>query len=209
MPQTGTQPAGPAASILDSVEAADRFEAEQRKAERERAREAPAAPQQPVQQASVKLPSWARDILAAHNIARAAVGAPPLRWNPVLQDHATVRAGELAQIRQLIHAPREGRGAERENILSAPVGYSPDRMIGLWSKERPHFRPGLFPDVSDTGNWMDVAHYTQMVWPTTTEIGCGYAPGGGFNWLVCRYNPGGNKDGKPVVAPREASPNPQ
>jgi hypothetical protein len=49
---------------------------------------------------------------------------------------------------------------------------------------------------------MDVAHYTQMIWPQTTEIGCGYAPGGGFNWLVCRYNPGGNKDGKPVIQPR-------
>ena len=162
---------------------------------------APAEPQTP-KQTSMSLPSWARDILTAHNAARAAVGAPPLQWNPELQAHATTRAGELAQIRQLVHAPREGRGTERENILSAPIGYSPSRMIDLWSKESGHFRPGLFPDVSDTGNWMDVAHYTQMVWPTTTEIGCGYVPGGGFNWLVCRYNPGGNKDGKPVIRPR-------
>jgi hypothetical protein len=153
-------------------------------------------------QTSMALPSWARDMLAAHNAARAAVGAPPLQWNTELQAHATVRAGEIAQLRQLVHAPREGRGTERENILSAPIGYSPGAMVNLWSKESSHFKPGLFPDVSDTGNWMDVAHYTQMVWPTTTEIGCAYAPGGGFNWLVCRYNPGGNKDGKPVIQPR-------
>jgi hypothetical protein len=190
---------GNPASILDSVEQADRFDAEQRKAERERQRasESPAPAQQPVQ---VNLPSWARDILAAHNAARSAVGAPPLQWNSALQDHATARAGDLARLRQLVHAPREGRGTERENILSAPVGYSPGAMMNLWTKERSHFKPGLFPDVSDTGNWSDVAHYTQMVWPTTTEIGCGFAPGGGFNWLVCRYNPGGNKDGKPVIA---------
>lgn len=167
---------------------------------REAQTEPPKAPEP--KQTSMALPSWARDMLAAHNAARSEVGAPPLQWNTDLQAHATARAGELAQIRQLVHAPREGRGTERENILSAPIGYSPSRMIDLWSKERGHFRPGLFPDVSDTGNWMDVAHYTQMVWPTTTEIGCGYAPGGGFNWLVCRYNPGGNKDGKPVIRPR-------
>jgi hypothetical protein len=150
----------------------------------------------------MRLPSWAQDILTAHNAARAAVGAPPLKWNPELQDHAAQRAGELAQIRQLVHAPREGRGTERENILSAPIGYSPRQWVNLWTKESSNFRPGLFPDVSNTGNWMDVAHYTQMIWPQTTEIGCGYAPGGGFNWLVCRYNPGGNKDGKPVIRPR-------
>jgi hypothetical protein len=154
----------------------------------------------------MNLPSWANDMLVAHNVARAAVGAPPLKWNPVLQEHATARAVEIARLRQLIHAPREGRGTERENILSAPIGYSPNQMMNLWSRESSHFKAGLFPEVSDTGNWMDVAHYTQMVWPTTTEIGCGFAAGGGFNWLVCRYDPGGNKDGKPVVVVEGRSP---
>ena len=141
-----------------------------------------------------------RSILDAHNLERASVGAPPLKWDPVLQEHALARAREIAQLRQLTHAPREGRGTERENILSAPIGYSAAQMMQLWTDEKRHFKAGLFPDVSDTGNWSDVAHYTQMVWSTTTSIGCDYAPGGGFNWVVCRYDPGGNKDGKPVIA---------
>lgn len=141
-----------------------------------------------------------RSILDAHNLERASVGAPPLKWDPVLQEHAMARAREIAQLRQLTHAPREGRGTERENILSAPIGYSAAQMMQLWTAEKRHFKAGLFPDVSDTGNWSDVAHYTQMVWSTTTSIGCDYAAGGGFDWLVCRYDPGGNKDGKPVIA---------
>src|SRR5437868_2135643 len=93
-------------------------------------------------QTPVTLPSWARDILTAHNAARSAVGAPPLQWNPVLQEHATARAGEMAQLRQLVHAPREGRGTERENILSAPISYSPGQMMNVWICEQRYFRPG-------------------------------------------------------------------
>jgi Cysteine-rich secretory protein family len=152
----------------------------------------PTLPQMP----AINLPSWARQILAAHNAERATVGAPPLKWNEELAQHATQYAQELARTGQLVHAPREGRGTERENLQKGLIGWSPERMIQDWAKEKGNFAPGNFPDVARDGNWLNVAHYTQMIWPTTTDIGCGYAPGGGFNWLVCRYNPGGNKDGK-------------
>ena len=32
-------------------------------------------------------------------------------------------------------------------------------------------------------------------------MGMKYAAAGGSEWLVCRYSPGGNKDGKPVGMP--------
>ena len=68
--------------------------------------------------------------------------------------------------------------------------------------ERRSFRPGIFPAVC-TGDWSRCAHYTQVIWPTTTDVGCGKARGGGFEWFVCRYSPGGNKDGRPVgIRPR-------
>jgi hypothetical protein len=70
-------------------------------------------------------------------------------------------------------------------------------MMQEWIGEKRYFHPGFFPDVC-AGEWTRCAHYTQMIWPTTTDIGCGYAEGGGYGWLVCRYSPGGNKDGKPV-----------
>jgi hypothetical protein len=113
-------------------------------------------------------------------------------------EFAVVRVG---RIHQLIQAPREGRGIERGNLLQALPGWSADRMMQSWTMEERDFRAGYFPDVAIDGNWLNVAHYTQMIWPTTTDIGCGYATGGGYGWPVCRYSPGGNKDGKPVGMP--------
>ena len=48
-------------------------------------------------------------------------------------------------------------------------------MLDFWLGERTHAKSGRFPDVSKTGNWMDVAHYTQIVWPTTKQVGCALA----------------------------------
>jgi hypothetical protein len=44
-----------------------------------------------------------------------------------------------------------------------------------------------------------VSQYTQIIWPHTTEIGCGTASGVNTDYLVCRYGPTGNKDGVPLV----------
>ena len=154
-----------------------------------------------------KLSAWAKCMLSLHNAERKAAGVPPLRWNLSLQQSAAEHAAELARTGQLTHAPREGRGMERENILDVPLGSSPARMLAMWTGERSNFFPGLFPNVARTGNWMDIAHYTQMIWPKTTDLGCAAVPGGRASWLVCRYSPGGNKDGKPVGAlPQVAAP---
>lgn len=140
-------------------------------------------------------------ILYIHNEERAAWHVPDLRWNFRLEWDAIGYADRLAQIHELVHAPREGRGVERENLLQALPGWSVDRMMQTWTMEKHDFTPGYYPNVARDGNWLNVSHYTQMIWPTTTDIGCGYAEGGGYGWLVCRYSPGGNKDGKPVGLP--------
>ncbi len=149
----------------------------------------------------VKLNSFDQRILDLHNGERVAVGVPPLRWNPALEQSATEYAGQLARTGQLVHAPREGRGIERENLSQGLPWWGPDQLLNNWIREKQDFTPGLFPDVARDGNWLNVAHYTQMIWPTTTDLGCGEAAGGGYKWLVCRYSPGGNKDGKPVGMP--------
>jgi hypothetical protein len=144
------------------------------------------------------LSAFDRSILDAHNAERASVGVPPLRWNSELAQHAGEYARHLAETGDLVYAPREGRGAERENLLRAVIGWTPERIVDGWVEEKSDFMPGLFPDVARDGNWLHVAHYTQLIWAATTDVGCGMARGGGFDWFVCRYSPGGNKDGKPV-----------
>jgi hypothetical protein len=76
--------------------------------------------------------------------------------------------------------------------------YSVQAMAGLWAAEKRYFRPGVFPRNSSTGNWTDVGHYTAMIWPTTTRIGCGLGVSGNNEVLVCRYAPSGNVDGRRV-----------
>ena len=54
--------------------------------------------------------------------------------------------------------------------------FSPEQMVGNWIAEKAHYRHGQFPYVSRTGNWADVAHYTQVVWRGTTHVGCAIHP---------------------------------
>ena len=161
-------------------------------------RPAPPPQAQPRQQSSVPLDRASAQMLAVHNAERAAVGVPPLSWDQMLQASATAYAGELARTGRLVHAPREGRGAERENLSKGMLGWSPEQMLRNWVVEKRNFVAGVYPAVSRTGRWEDVSHYTQMIWPTTTRVGCGMARGRGNQWLVCRYTPGGNRDGQPV-----------
>jgi hypothetical protein len=144
---------------------------------------------------------FAMRMLKAHNAERAAFGAPPLEWSGVLAANAREFAGALARTGRLAHASRTGRGVERENINQGMLGWNVDQMLANWLRERANFVPGTFPNVSRTGRWDDIGHYSQMIWPTTEEVGCGLVPGSGFQWLVCRYSPGGNRDGETVGLP--------
>ena len=112
--------------------------------------------------------------LDIHNRERTAVGGRPLRWNVGLAARAQDYANRLARTGQLAHASRAGRGIERENLNRGLPGWNTDQMMGNWLNEKRNFTPGTFPNVSRTGNWYDVGHYSQMIWPTTTDIGCGW-----------------------------------
>lgn len=142
-------------------------------------------------------------ILDVHNKERARFGAQPLQWSPALQATATAYANELARTGVRVHATREGRGIERENLSQGLLGWGIGQHLGSWTREAQKFTPGIFPNVC-AGDWSVCGHYTQMIWPTTLEIGCGLAKGSGFSWFVCRYSPGGNKDGQPVGLPSNA-----
>src|SRR5690348_7636527 len=138
----------------------------------------PLAPLPPTQQSEARLRAIGRDytgatgelaarLLAAHNEERALVGHAPLAWDADLAASAASYGPALASLHRLVHSPRETRPGQRENLAMAWHGtLSPEQFVDLWSREKRMLQPGLFPAVSRTGQWEDVAHYTQMVWPT-------------------------------------------
>ena len=136
-------------------------------------------------------------MLAGHNGERARYGLAALTWDAALASAAESYARQMAASGVLRHDTTPGRRKTMgENLFRGTKGaYRYDAMVGFWLAERRYFRPGIFPNVTTSGNWADVGHYTQMIWPTTTRVGCGVASNARHDYLVCRYSPPGNKDG--------------
>lgn len=153
-------------------------------------------------QADQRRDAW----LAAHNEERTEFGAPPLRWSEELAAEARVWALTLANDEQMRHSSVEERGGRGENLWMGTAGYyTPEQMIGHFADEKRHFTTGRFPEVSTTGDWGDVGHYTQLVWPATREVGCATARGARFDFLVCRYWPAGNVMGQRIFPGRRVA----
>ena len=127
-----------------------------------------------------------RALLAAHNAARAEVGAAPLSWSARATEQAERWAGVLARRCTLEHSQGSGFG---ENLFLGTLGFY-DELDGVraWEEEKRDYRGqpltrALAPVVG---------HYTQMVWPSTRELGCATSSCGNNLILVCNYYPPGN-----------------
>jgi len=133
-------------------------------------------------------------MISAHNRARRQFGVGPLVWDDRLARDAAVYARVLARTGRFEHDPQPFRRPRQgENLfMGTRSAYSYADMIGLLVDERQFFRPGRFPAVSRTGDWSQVAHYTQIVWPTSQRVGCATASNRANDYLVCRYLPAGN-----------------
>lgn len=144
-------------------------------------------------------PADAQAVLDHHNKARADVGIPPLTWNPEVAEYAQVWADNLAKNNNC-------NLAHRQNEEQNPKGYG-ENLFGGSSAEM--FKPidasmAWYSEIKNytyskmgEGNWDKTAHYTQMIWKNTTEMGMGVAscPGGGVI-VVANYNPPGNFSGE-------------
>ena len=136
-------------------------------------------------------------VLSAHNAARRQFGVAPVTWSDELATGALAHARYMAATGIYGHDQTPGRRKKSgENLWRGTRGaFAYDVMVGVMVDEARLFRPGAFPDNSVNGDWHAVAHYTQIVWPTTTEIGCALASSATTDYFVCRYAPTGNKDG--------------
>jgi hypothetical protein len=141
--------------------------------------------------------NFADRILAAHNTERVALDLPPLVWSETLAAEAAVWANQLAELGWLQHSPGNQRQGEGENLwMGTANAFTLEEMVGDWAEEKRMFRDGPFPDVSISGDWHEVGHYTQMIWKGTSLVGCAITTADGWDYLVCRYSPAGNLVGE-------------
>ncbi|MDP9422296.1 MAG: CAP domain-containing protein [Pseudomonadota bacterium] len=143
-------------------------------------------------------------VLRLHNQARNQFGVAPLAWSEELATGAMAHAKYMAATGIYGHDRTPGRRKKSgENLWRGQRGvFAYEVMVQVMVDEARLFRPGAFPNNSVTGDWNAVAHYTQIVWPTTTEVGCALASSATTDYFVCRYAPTGNKDGFYLAANR-------
>ena len=107
----------------------------------------------------------------------------------------------------MLHRPREGvlRQLYGENMAwGTGVAYGVRTGAEYWYDEIKSYEPGT--PISQEFGTFKAAHYTQMVWQETTEIGAGKATIGkgekqGWTVVVCNYNPPGNIAGQRPYEP--------
>ncbi|MGD9529499.1 CAP domain-containing protein [Pseudonocardia sp.] len=135
------------------------------------------------------------EIVARHNVYRAEVGEAPLVWD------ATIAAGaqQWADAKQadgtFEHSTWDSRPGLGENLAGGPLEGATDRLA---ADERVLYQTDPQPVDQPPGNWTSWGHYSQIVWSTTTRVGCGFAARGNlpYDLVVCRYAGPGNFSGE-------------
>lgn len=137
----------------------------------------------------------------AHNAVRATVGVPPLTWDPALAEVA--RAWVIQCVDQAVpiglvdHNPGRSDnypGYVGENIYGSGGQASGTAAVQLWAAEESSY------DYASNSCSGVCGHYTQIVWRTTTKVGCALHTCPGLQYgstVVCNYSPGGNTGGRP------------
>jgi pathogenesis-related protein 1 len=145
-------------------------------------------------------------IVAAHNTWRAAVGVTEkLTYSPALAVQAQTWADHLKHSNhcQMVHSEADGQYGENLYWASALAwsdgrrelqDVSPEKVVDSWGSEKADYDYANNRCVSGK----KCGHYTQMVWRTTTAVGCARAVCEDTHeqvW-VCQYQPAGNWVGR-------------
>jgi Cysteine-rich secretory protein family len=150
--------------------------------------------------------SFESRLLSAHNAERALKSAPPLEWSPALARDAAAWATTLARSGKFEHAHGGASPPQGENLwMGTKSAFTPEEMVQSWIDEKADYKRGLFPNVSRTGDWGDVGHYTQLIWRDTKQVGCARVSSREDDYLVCRYFPAGNWMGSDPEGTRQPS----
>lgn len=127
--------------------------------------------------------------LSDHNSVRSQHGADDLTWS----DDLSAKAQQWANGCVFQHS-MGALGPYGENLAAGTGNYTITDAVNDWVSEAPQYNPSN-PVAS---------HFTQVVWKSTTQLGCAVAACNGIfpsnygvaQYYVCEYNPPGNVDGE-------------
>ncbi|KAJ6783794.1 hypothetical protein PWT90_04397 [Aphanocladium album] len=138
----------------------------------------------PVQLEAREHDDFRNEVLAAHNWYRSQHSAAPLNWDEGLANYA------LNWARQCSENPRHSGGPHGENIAWGTGWSSSYGWVNSWGNERTHF------DFNNPQWDPNAGHFTQMVWKSTSRVGCGWAHCPYGDNVVCSYESFGNVNGE-------------
>ncbi len=124
----------------------------------------------------------------AHNKYRKMHGVPNVTWSAEIAKSAEKFAKNCPQE----HAETE----YGENMSWGHNGESIEDVVGRWYKEESRY------DYQKNAYQSNAGHFSQLVWKSTTEIGCAVQTNCKYKgntypkMYVCRYNPAGNMGGQ-------------
>lgn len=137
--------------------------------------------------------------LDVHNALRASVSPAASPALPAMQWNTTVAAAAQSYADQCtFEHSASGYG---ENLYATTGHYSDEQAAArLWAAEAPNY---TYANNSCAAGQI-CGHYTQMVWRSSTQLGCGIrecssgSPWGDGTWtiVVCQYNAPGNYNGQ-------------
>ena len=135
-------------------------------------------------------PEQKQEFIKAHNKWRTDVGSPSIKWNNVLEDYAGNWATSMGKKGcKMKHRPNNKYG---ENLYwSSGLPLSPKFVVDDWGSGIKDYKGEVFGESKGV-----VGHYTQVVWRTTTEVGCAVYKCSNELLVVCNYNPSGNWIGR-------------
>ncbi|PSM31125.1 CAP family protein [Haliangium sp. UPWRP_2] len=142
---------------------------------------------------SIDMAAFRSAVLAKHNDYRARHHAPKLEYSSRLESGALSWARRLASTGKFEHSG--GEEGENLHFFFSTESISADELaeqaVSHWYNEIKKYnykRPGFS---GTTG------HFTQVVWKSSTSLGCGAAKSKDQSYfIVCRYSPAGNVLGK-------------
>jgi hypothetical protein len=133
-----------------------------------------------------------REMLNAHNAARARFGTPPLVWLDSAQDVAQQWADYLLLANKWEPRPEprtygENRYEGLGDIINSPKT-SPSEVVAGWVGEEKDFNSAT----NTCRSGAVCGHFTQVVWKSTQKVGCAVARDARREVWVCNYYPPGN-----------------